>query len=122
MPEAHHIMSENPDLGSSIQNAIHQVDKTNKTEHYMAPLNHEMFYQSQEGQEDDLSDDDQPMELNFQKSTKNSRSRSRSESRSRSRSRSESPKKDDASENSQASDTESEGKGDDPYPSDQEDL
>ena len=64
MPEAHEIMKSNPDIGSSILAAIHQVDEVEEGQnHYMAPLNHELYYQSQEGQDSDESDEKWAMEL-----------------------------------------------------------
>ena len=81
MPEAHEIMKLNPDIGTSILAAIHQVDGEDKVKpNYMAPLNHEMYYQSQEGQDSDQSDDNWAMELKIPKKSTRSRSRSRSNS------------------------------------------
>jgi len=83
MPEAHEIMKSNPDIGSSILAAIHQVDDEGKDQsHYMAPLNHEVYYQSQEGQDSDESDEKWAMELKIPKRSTRSRSRSRSGSES----------------------------------------
>ena len=61
MKQAHAIMNDNPNLGQSITEAIKEVDGIDPEGHYMAPLNHEMYYQSQEGQEDRDQDDDEPM-------------------------------------------------------------
>jgi hypothetical protein len=119
MPTAHEIMNDNPDIGRTIQSAIHKVDDTDPSAHYMAPLNHQMFYQSQEGQDDEgSSPDDQPMELNFNRNLRSKRSRSRSKSRSRSRSsENEDPKEDPGT-----SDSESEVTGTADYHSQDEDL
>jgi hypothetical protein len=67
MAEAHEIMHHNPDLGTTSQNAIHQVDGDGPKGHFMAPLNHEMYYQSHVGQDTSHHRDDEPMGLNFHK-------------------------------------------------------
>jgi hypothetical protein len=113
-------MNANPDIGQTIQSAIHRVDDTDPSDHYMAPLNHEMFYQSQEGQDHESdSPDDEPMQLklkNFshesnnmwEKSRHQFTPRSRSGSRSRSRSNSPSSGNEDREKESRTSDSEPE--------------
>ena len=117
MPEAHEIMGQNPDLGTSISSAISQVDKTEKGGHYMAPLDHEMFYQSQEGQEDHHHGEDDPMELNinpeFGKSDSENDSRSESEKSYKGKS---------SEEDFRNSDTESDNEREISYDSDEEDT
>ena len=68
MAEAHEIMNNNPDLGTTIQNAIHQVDGDNPKSHFMAPLNHEIYYQSHVGQDTRHYKNDDPMGLNLHRS------------------------------------------------------
>ena len=115
MPEAHEIMSQHPDLGTSIQNAIEEVDGPVPQLHYMAPLNHELYYQSQEGHDTTHPSDDDPMELNFQE---NSRSRSRSSSPTSSRSY----HSDDEQHQSQGSDSDPEVDQESHYNSEDEDT
>jgi hypothetical protein len=81
MPEAHESMKLNPDIGTSILAAIHQVDGEDKVKpNYMAPLNHAIYYQSREEQDSDQTDDNWAMELEIPKKSTRSRSRSRSNS------------------------------------------
>ena len=115
MPEAHEIMSQHPDLGTSIQNAIEEVDGPVPQLHYMAPLNHELYYQSQEGHDTTHPSDDDPMELNFRE---NSRSKSRSSSPTSSRS----SHSDDEQDQSQGSDSDPEFDQQSHYNSEDEDT
>ena len=82
MGQAHQIMGNNPDLGTSIQSAIHQVDGNDPTDNYMVPLNHELYYQSQERQDDmnQLSDDPMNLKVSEKFPTPSQQSDSRSES------------------------------------------
>jgi hypothetical protein len=112
MPEAHLIMSQNPDLGTSIQSAIQTVEQS---QHSMVPLNHEMYYQPQEEQDDD-SDDCAPMHLNMHAARDDSSSASENENFLQQkdedpRSESESDQSEDQSENNYNN-----------YHSDQEDV
>jgi hypothetical protein len=81
MAQAHRIMGRNPDLGTSIQSAIQQVDGTDPTANYMVPLNHELYYQSQEGQDDTdiLSDDPMNLKIHDDSSPPDNKSSSESE-------------------------------------------
>jgi hypothetical protein len=117
MPEAHEIMGQNPDLGTSISSAVSQVDNTAEGGHYMAPLNHEMFYQSQEGQEDHHHGEDDPMELNINPDFGNSESE-----HDDSRSESEFSDKGKSIEDFRNSDTESDNEREISYDSDEEDT
>jgi hypothetical protein len=122
MPEAHEIMSQNPDLSTSISSAVSQVDNSQKDVHYMAPLNHEMFYQSQEGQEEHHYGDDDPMKLNFNPNFGNSESENETRSGTDSRSESDFSDRDKSKKDSRNSDSESDNGMNLPYDSDQEDT
>jgi hypothetical protein len=74
MAEAHEIMGKYPDLGATIKSATQQVDGTDPNDHYVAPLIHEMYYQSQEGQDTDHFSDDEPMALNLHRTRSDSSS------------------------------------------------
>ena len=50
MPEAHKIMKQSPMIGQTIDDAIQRVENPEGSASSMAPLNHELYYQSQEGQ------------------------------------------------------------------------
>ena len=105
-------MSQNPDLGTSIQSAIQTVEQS---QHSMVPLNHEMYYQPQEEQDDD-SDDCAPMHLNMHAARDDSSSASENENFLQQkdedlRSESESDQSEDQSENNYSN-----------YHSDQEDV
>ena len=116
MPEAHEIMKSNPDIGTSILAAIHQVDDDDEDQiHYMAPLNHELYYQSQEGRDSDDSDEEWARELKIPK--RSARSRSKSESSSRS----EYSDDDSGAKSSHSSESESETVEKPQYHSDDED-
>jgi hypothetical protein len=116
MPEAHSIMSRHPDLGASIQNAISQVDDKAPSVHYMAPLNHEMYYQSQEGQDTYHQPEDGPMNFKV-------RTFSESSGQSTGDERSPSEQNDERSQQESDSETDSQTDQDSKYnyQSDQED-
>ncbi len=61
MPKAHKIMSENPEIGLTIDETILRVDESmgqSGPSQSMRPLNHELYYQPQEGH---VPRDDSPM-------------------------------------------------------------